>query len=296
MGGEAIANGDDVADWDGAERLIDSRRSTPSARLDVLVNNAGILRDRMLVNMTEDEWDAVISVHLQGHVRAQLRHAAAYWREQVEGGRRPSTPASSTPRRPSGIFGNVGQANYGAAKAGIAAFTVIAADGAGPLRRHGQRHRPGRPHPHDREPRRRRLAASRSRPTSSTAWRPRTSSPLVVWLGSAESGGRSPAGCSRSPAGKIGVAEGWHAGPERRQGRPLGSGRARRGRARARGRGHRMNAAGSNGRGGSTDKTNGANGANGAHRPEVTPPEGPVGASRAGCGACGRTCGPTSVP
>jgi NAD(P)-dependent dehydrogenase (short-subunit alcohol dehydrogenase family) len=98
-------------------------------RLDVLVNNAGILRDRMLVNMTEDEWDAVIAVHLKGHF-APLRHAGAYWRERSKAGEEVRARVINT-SSPSGVFGNVGQANYGAAKAGIAALTVIAAQELG---------------------------------------------------------------------------------------------------------------------------------------------------------------------
>jgi NAD(P)-dependent dehydrogenase (short-subunit alcohol dehydrogenase family) len=94
-------------------------------RLDILVNNAGILRDRMIVNMTEDEWDAVIAVHLKGHF-APTRHAAAYWREQSKAGEEVRGRVINT-ASPSGVFGNVGQANYGAAKAGIAGFTVIVA-------------------------------------------------------------------------------------------------------------------------------------------------------------------------
>jgi NAD(P)-dependent dehydrogenase (short-subunit alcohol dehydrogenase family) len=93
--------------------------------LDILVNNAGITRDRMLVNMTEDEWDDVIAVHLKGHF-APTRHAAAYWRERVKSGEEVRARVINT-SSPSGVFGNVGQTNYGAAKAGIAAFTVIAA-------------------------------------------------------------------------------------------------------------------------------------------------------------------------
>ena len=98
-------------------------------RLDILVNNAGILRDRMLVNMTEDEWDAVIAVHLKGHF-APTQHAAAYWREQSKAGNQINGRVINT-SSPSGVFGNVGQTNYGAAKAGIAAFTIIAAQELG---------------------------------------------------------------------------------------------------------------------------------------------------------------------
>jgi NAD(P)-dependent dehydrogenase (short-subunit alcohol dehydrogenase family) len=123
-GGEAAADGENVADFAGAERLV--RRAIDAfGRLDILVNNAGILRDRMLVNMTEDEWDAVIAVHLKGHF-APTRHAAAYWREQSKAGEEVRGRVINT-SSPSGVFGNVGQANYGAAKAGIAGFTLIAA-------------------------------------------------------------------------------------------------------------------------------------------------------------------------
>jgi NAD(P)-dependent dehydrogenase (short-subunit alcohol dehydrogenase family) len=98
-------------------------------KLDILVNNAGILRDRMLVNMTEAEWDAVINVHLKGHF-APTQHAAAYWRERSKAGDEVRARVICT-ASPSGVFGNVGQANYGAAKAGIAAFTLIVAQELG---------------------------------------------------------------------------------------------------------------------------------------------------------------------
>jgi len=123
-GGEATANYANVADFEGAEILV-KQAISEFGRLDILVNNAGILRDRMLVNMTEPEWDAVISVHLKGHF-APTRHAAAYWREQSKEGHTVQGRVINT-SSPSGVFGNVGQANYGAAKAGIAAFTLIAA-------------------------------------------------------------------------------------------------------------------------------------------------------------------------
>ncbi|HVC14916.1 MAG TPA: SDR family oxidoreductase [Acidimicrobiales bacterium] len=123
-GGEAVANADDVADWEGGRRLIESAVEA-FGDLHVLVNNAGILRDRMLVNMTEEDWDSVIHVHLKGHF-VPTRHAATYWRERAKGGddvRACIVNTSST----SGLLGNPGQANYGAAKAGIAAFSVITA-------------------------------------------------------------------------------------------------------------------------------------------------------------------------
>jgi NAD(P)-dependent dehydrogenase (short-subunit alcohol dehydrogenase family) len=127
-GGDAVADGANVADFAQAEQLV--RNALDSfGRLDILVNNAGILRDRMLVNMTEEEWDAVIAVHLKGHF-APTRHAAAYWRERSKEGDEVKGRVINT-SSPSGVFGNVGQTNYGAAKAGIAAFTVIAAQELG---------------------------------------------------------------------------------------------------------------------------------------------------------------------
>jgi NAD(P)-dependent dehydrogenase (short-subunit alcohol dehydrogenase family) len=127
-GGEATANYDNVADFQGAENLV-KQAIGDFGRLDILVNNAGILRDRMLVTMTEEEWDAVIAVHLKGHF-APTHHAGAYWREQSKAGNQINGRVINT-SSPSGIFGNVGQTNYGAAKAGIAGFTIIAAQELG---------------------------------------------------------------------------------------------------------------------------------------------------------------------
>ena len=124
IGGEAVVNGDNVADWQGAQRMINQAVET-FGDLDIVVNNAGILRDRVLVNMTEAEWDAVIAVHLKGHF-APSRWAAAYWREQFKAGvtkPRNLVHTSST----SGLFANPGQSNYGAAKTGIATFSQIIA-------------------------------------------------------------------------------------------------------------------------------------------------------------------------
>src|SRR5438045_1541382 len=123
-GGEASTNGENVADFAGAERLV-QQAIEEFGRLDILVNNAGILRDRMIVNMTEEEWDAVVTVHLKGHF-APTRHAAAYWRERSKAGEEVRGRVVNT-SSPSGVFGNVGQTNYGAAKAGIAGFTIIVA-------------------------------------------------------------------------------------------------------------------------------------------------------------------------
>src|SRR4051812_22500409 len=124
LGGEAVANGENVADFAGAKRILEQAPDR-FGRLDILVNKAGILRDRMLVNMDEHEWDAVIDVHLKGHF-APTRHAAAYWRERSKAGEDVRAGVINT-ASPSGVFGNVGQANYGAAKAGIVGFTLIAA-------------------------------------------------------------------------------------------------------------------------------------------------------------------------
>ena len=124
LGSEAVANGENVADFEGARRLVEHALDV-FGRLDILVNNAGILRDRMLVNMDEAEWDAVIAVHLKGHF-APTRHAAAHWRDRAKAGEPVRARVINT-ASPSGVFGNAGQSNYGAAKAGIAAFTVIAA-------------------------------------------------------------------------------------------------------------------------------------------------------------------------
>jgi NAD(P)-dependent dehydrogenase (short-subunit alcohol dehydrogenase family) len=122
-GGQAVANYDDVADWEGAHRLIDQAVET-FGDLHVLVNNAGILRDRMLVNMSADEWDAIIRVHLRGHF-CPTRWAAAYWRDQAKRGLEADRAVVNTSST-SGLFGNRGQTNYGAAKTGIATFSIIA--------------------------------------------------------------------------------------------------------------------------------------------------------------------------
>jgi NAD(P)-dependent dehydrogenase (short-subunit alcohol dehydrogenase family) len=128
FGGDAIANHDDVATWEGGESLVRSAVEH-FGDLHVLVNNAGILRDRVIVNLSEEDWDSVITVHLKGHF-VPTRHAAAYWREQAKVGKVVKASIINTSST-SGLLGNVGQSNYGAAKAGIAAFTVIAAEELG---------------------------------------------------------------------------------------------------------------------------------------------------------------------
>lgn len=124
MGGAAIVNGADVSDFAAAGEMIEQAIDT-FGRLDILINNAGILRDRMLFNMSESDWDQVIGVHLKGTF-APTQHAAAHWRRLSKRGEDVSGRVINT-SSPSGIYGNVGQTNYGAAKAGLAAFTVIAA-------------------------------------------------------------------------------------------------------------------------------------------------------------------------
>jgi NAD(P)-dependent dehydrogenase (short-subunit alcohol dehydrogenase family) len=212
MGGEAIANGEDVADFEGARRLVRSAIDT-FGDLHVLVNNAGILRDRMLVNMTEEEWDAVIAVHLKGTF-APTRHAAEHWREQTKAGAAVDARVICTSST-SGIFGNPGQSNYGAAKAGIAGFAVIASR---ELARYGVTVNAIAP-------------AARTRMTEGLGGNfspgaldeaafdkvaPENIAPLVVWLGSPES--RDITGRVFLVAGgSIGVAEGWRRGPTIKQ-------------------------------------------------------------------------------
>jgi len=127
-GGQAVANSDDITDWEGGKRLIDTAVDAFGG-LHVLVNNAGILRDRVLVNMSEEDWDSVIKVHLKGHF-VPLRHAAAYWRQLTKDGVEVKASVINTSST-SGLLGNPGQSNYGTAKAGIGALTIIAAEELG---------------------------------------------------------------------------------------------------------------------------------------------------------------------
>ena len=133
-GGSAVANTDNVASWDGAEALVNQAVSE-FGRLDVLVNNAGILRDAFIAGMTESQWDAVIAVHLKGHV-ATLHHAAAYWKARTKAGETVNASVINTASASGTFMPNAGQGNYGAAKAGIAALTLVAAD---ELERYGVR-------------------------------------------------------------------------------------------------------------------------------------------------------------
>jgi len=206
MGGEAVANADNVADWEGAQRLINTAVETFGG-LDVLVNNAGILRDRMLVNMTAEEWDAVIHVHLRGTF-APARWAAAYWRERAKEGKTNDARIINTSSA-SGLYGNPGQANYGAAKAGIAAFTVIASK---ELARYGVTANAIAPGARTRMTENLGLGAIEVKPGDFDAFAPENVAPLVVWLGSEQS--KDVTGRVFNVAGgRISVAEAWHAGP-----------------------------------------------------------------------------------
>lgn len=204
MGGEAVANTDDISDWRGAERLI-NQAVEHFGRLDVLINNAGILRDRMLTNMTEAEWDAVIQVHLKGTF-APSRHAAAYWREQTKAGNEVDGRIINT-SSPSGIYGNVGQTNYGAAKAGIASFTVIAAKELG---RYGVTVNAIAPAALTRMTEN--LGMGQASDEDKELMAPRRISPIVVWLASPDS--REVTGRVFDVSGRmLSVSEGWHRGP-----------------------------------------------------------------------------------
>ena len=210
MGGEAVANIDNVTDYAGAGRIIQTALDTFGG-LDVVVNNAGILRDRMFVNMTEEEFDSVIAVHLRGTF-AVTRHAADYWRARAKAGETNDARIIST-SSPSGIFGNIGQANYGAAKAGIAAMTIILADELGRLGVTANAIAPvaltrmteGLPLFAEAEGAQR--DASGYHPMD-----PANISPLVVWLGSPLSAGVTGR-VFTVMGGEIGVAEPWVKGP-----------------------------------------------------------------------------------
>ncbi|MFI9406602.1 SDR family oxidoreductase [Nocardia sp. NPDC052316] len=125
-GGKAIANTANIATWDGAKSVIDQAVAELGG-LDIVVNNAGILRDAFIAGMDEAQWDAVIAVHLKGHA-AVLHHAAAYWKDQSKAGNQPNAAVINTASASGTTVPNAGQANYGAAKAGIAALTLVAAD------------------------------------------------------------------------------------------------------------------------------------------------------------------------
>ncbi|MEU1105006.1 SDR family oxidoreductase [Streptomyces tibetensis] len=205
-GGQAIAHGGDIATTEGAASLI---RTAVEAygRLDTLVNNAGFLRDRMLVNLDEEDWDAVMRVHLKGHF-LPLKHAAAHWRAEAKDGRVPAARVVNTTSG-AGLLGSVGQGNYSAAKAGIIGLTLVAAAEMG---RYGVLVNAIAP-------------AARTRMTEATfaetmtapgsgfdAMAPENVSPLVVWLGSAACAGVTGR-VFEAAGGRITVMEGWRPGP-----------------------------------------------------------------------------------
>tara|TARA_B100000676_G_scaffold306415_1_gene362602 strand:+ start:2788 stop:3693 length:906 start_codon:yes stop_codon:yes gene_type:complete len=205
-GGEAIVNGDDVSNFDGAKNMIDTAINN-FGKLDVLVNNAGILRDRMLVNMTEDEWDAVIQVHLKGTF-APSRHAASYWRamsKQNDDGK-PVMGRIINTSSTSGIYGNIGQTNYGAAKAGIAAFTIIAAR---ELARIGVTVNAISPSAYTRMTDNLREYTEEDKQVRDPSW----VSPTVVYLASEEAQDISGR-VIQAGAGMVAVCEGWRRGAE----------------------------------------------------------------------------------
>jgi NAD(P)-dependent dehydrogenase (short-subunit alcohol dehydrogenase family) len=200
-GGEAIANTDDISSWDGARNLVASALGT-FGRLDVLVNNAGILRDRMVFSMSEDEWDAVIKVHLKGTF-ATTRFAAEHWRERAKAGERNDARIVNT-TSVAGIYANAGQTNYGAAKAGIAAFTQIAAQ---ELARYGVTVNAIAPGALTR------LTGDLGLPDEVTSrFEPRWVAPVVTWLASPLSADITGQVIESSGL-VLAIAEGWHRGP-----------------------------------------------------------------------------------
>jgi len=203
-GGEAVSNFDDVSDWEGAQRLVNQAVETFGG-LDVLINNAGILRDRMLVNMTEAEWDAVIKVHLKGTF-APSRWAAAYWRDRAKGGQANDARIINT-SSVSGIYGNAGQTNYGAAKMGIAGFTIIASRELG---RYGVTVNAIAPGALTRLTED--IGMCQASEEDKAMMHPRWVAPIITWLASKESS--SITGRVFEASGRmLAIAEGWHRGP-----------------------------------------------------------------------------------
>ncbi|MEV5103552.1 SDR family oxidoreductase [Streptomyces massasporeus] len=205
-GGEAVAHGGDIATDEGAACLVRTALET-YGRLDTLVNNAGFLRDRMLVNLDEDDFDAVVRVHLKGHF-LPLRHAAAHWRSEAKAGRRPEARIINTSSG-AGLLGSVGQGNYSAAKAAIVALTLVA---AAELRRYGVQVNAIAPAARTRMTERT-FADTMTAPDSGfDAMAPENVSPLVVWLGSPASAGVTGR-VFEAEGGRITVMEGWRPGP-----------------------------------------------------------------------------------
>jgi len=208
LGGEAVANADDVSDWNGAERLVRAAVDTFGG-LDVLVNNAGIVRDRMIVSTGEDEWDDVVRVHLKGHF-APTRHAAGYWRDRSKAGDEVDARIVNTSSG-AGLLGSIGQGAYSAAKGGIASLTMVA---AAELGRYGVTANAIAPSARTRLTEDS-FADMMKKPESGfDAMHPTNVSPLVVWLGSTESRGVTGR-VFELEGGIVSVADGWHHGPRR---------------------------------------------------------------------------------
>ncbi|MET9517192.1 SDR family oxidoreductase [Streptomyces sp. NPDC002994] len=212
-GGAAVAHGGDIATAGGAASLVATAVET-FGRLDTLVNNAGFLRDRMLVNLDEDDWDAVMRVHLKGHF-LPLKYAAQYWRAEAKGGRAVAARVVNTSSG-AGLLGSVGQGNYSAAKAGIVGLTLVAAEEMG---RYGVQVNAIAPAARTRMTERTfaETMAAPGTPDEFDAMAPENVSPLVVWLGSAASAGVTGR-VFEAEGSRITVMEGWRAGPTANKG------------------------------------------------------------------------------
>jgi NAD(P)-dependent dehydrogenase (short-subunit alcohol dehydrogenase family) len=212
-GGEAVVNGDDVSDWDGAGRLVAQAIDTFGA-LDTVVCNAGIVRDRMLVNMSVEEWDAVIRVHLRG-LFCPVRHAIGYWREQQKAGATRDARIVTTSSG-AGLRGSIAQSNYVAAKAGIAAFTINA---AAELGRYGVLANTIAPSARSRMTEQGMPEMMKKPETGFDVMDPANVSPFVVWLGSADCDVTGRA--FEMAGGDVCVMNGWSRGPAVDEGRRI---------------------------------------------------------------------------
>ena len=205
-GGEALANFADVADWEQSEALV-AATLAHFGRLDVLVNNAGILRDRMFVSSTLDEWDAVMRVHLRGHY-CVARHAAAHWRTEAKAGRTPDARIINTSSG-AGLLGSVGQSAYSTAKGGIASLTLVQ---AAELARYGVTANAIAPAARTRMTEGPFSEMMKAPESGFDAWAPENVSPLVVWLGSKASSAVTGR-VFEIQGGMIQLADGWRPGP-----------------------------------------------------------------------------------